>query len=86
MNETGSFRSSVSFKQKKTRHSKNSDFFTNKSRKALLEMGKLEEAIQRHKVEVRVSKQSGLTELKIRAMDNLAVSLDKNFSLEIKKI
>ena len=49
-------------------------------------MGKLEEAIQRHKVEVRVSKQSGLTELKIRAMDNLAVSLDKKFSLEIKKI
>ena len=48
-------------------------------------MGKLEEAIQRHKVEVRVSKQSGLTELKIRAMDNLAVSLDKKFSLEIKK-
>ena len=40
-------------------------------------MGKLEEAIQRHKVEVRVSKQSGLTELKIRAMDNLAVSSDK---------
>lgn len=55
-------------------------------------MGKLEEAIQRHKVEVRVSKQSGLTELKIRAMDNLAVSSDKKFtpddrkSLEVKLI
>jgi len=46
--------------------------------KALLEMGKLEEAIQRHKVEVRVSKQSGLTELKIRAMDNLAEAYVKN--------
>ena len=50
-------------------------------RKALLEMGKIDEAIQRHKIEVRVGKQSGISELKIRAMDNLAVSICREFSL-----
>ena len=45
---------------------------TDKS-KALLELGRIDEAIQRHKIEVRVGKQSGISELKIRGMDNLAV-------------
>ena len=47
-------------------------------RKALLELGRIEEAIQRHKIEVRVGKQSGISELKIRAMDNLAEAYVKN--------
>jgi len=46
--------------------------------KALLEMGNIDEAIQRHKIEVRVGKQSGISELKIRAMDNLAEAYVKN--------
>ena len=42
--------------------------------KALLEMGRIEEAILRHKAEIQIAKRSGIDEIKIRAMDNLAVS------------
>lgn len=46
--------------------------------KALLELGRIDESIQRHKIEVRVGKQSGISELKIRGMDNLAEAYVKN--------
>ena len=42
--------------------------------KALLELGRVEESIVRHKEEIKAAKKSGIDEIKIRAMDNLAVS------------
>ena len=50
------------------------DFLILDFSKALLEMGRVEESIVRHKLEVGAAKRSGIDELKIRAMDNLAVS------------
>ena len=41
---------------------------------ALLALGKNEESITRHKKELAAAKKSGITDLKVRAMDNLAVS------------
>ena len=43
------------------------------SSKTLLEMGRVEESIMKHKAEIQIAKKSGIDEIKIRAMDNLAV-------------
>ena len=43
--------------------------------KTLLEMGRVEESIMKHKAEIQIAKKSGIDEIKIRAMDNLAVRL-----------
>ena len=45
------------------------------SSKTLLEMGRVEESIMKHKAEIQIAKKSGIDEIKIRAMDNLAVRL-----------
>jgi pentatricopeptide repeat protein len=50
--------------------------------KALLELGRIEEAIVRHKTEIQVAKRSGIDEIKIRAMDNLAEAYVKNGDYE----
>lgn len=52
------------------------------SGKALLEMGRIEEAILRHKAEIQIAKRSGIDEIKIRAMDNLADAYVKNGDYE----
>ena len=46
-----------------------------RSSKTLLEMGRVEESIMKHKAEIQIAKKSGIDEIKIRAMDNLAVRL-----------
>ena len=38
-------------------------------------MGRVEESIMKHKAEIQIAKKSGIDEIKIRAMDNLAVRL-----------
>ena len=38
-------------------------------------MGCIEEAIEKHKIEIQAARQSGIIDIKDRAMDNLAVSL-----------
>ena len=38
-------------------------------------MGCIEEAIEKHKIEIQAARQSGIIDMKDRAMDNLAVSL-----------
>jgi len=50
--------------------------------KALLELGRIEESILKHKAEVKVARKSGIDELKIRAMDNLAEAYVKNGDYE----
>lgn len=50
--------------------------------KALLELGRVEESIVRHKLEIGAAKRSGIDELKIRAMDNLAEAYVKNGDYE----
>ena len=45
------------------------------SSKTLLEMGRVEESIMKHKAEIQIAKKSGIDEIKIRAMDNLAVRI-----------
>lgn len=45
---------------------------------ALLALGKNEESITRHKKELAAAKKSGITDLKVRAMDNLAEAYVKN--------
>ena len=38
-------------------------------------MGRVEESIMKHKAEIQIAKKSGIDEIKIRAMDNLAVRI-----------
>ena len=54
--------------------------------KALLELGRVEESIVRHKEEIKAAKKSGIDELKIRAMDNLAVSFARFMSFQKRGI
>merc|ERR1711953_294301 len=50
--------------------------------KTLLEMGRVEESIMKHKAEIQIAKKSGIDEIKIRAMDNLAEAYVKNADYE----
>ena len=51
--------------------------------KTLLEMGRVEESIMKHKAEIQIAKKSGIDEIKIRAMDNLAV---RSFFISIRPV
>jgi len=50
--------------------------------KTLLEMERVEESIMKHKAEIQIAKKSGIDEIKIRAMDNLAEAYVKNVDYE----